>query len=236
MRHELFRFAGHHIPRSALLVTRSDLGTHTGIIYRDDNDELQLLEFYLGGQIVSRPWGGRHPHVVLDTDDDDKLAYLNGLCQVIAQRYSGRLPEHLFSFRRSPEAFINMTTGELNLGDAIGASCASFVLLVLSMSDIDLVVTDRDWPYRQSDFDRVAQLAPALQREYSGRPDDLVKILTEIPSPRVAPEEVVGAAMCPDPPATQAFAERAGKWVIGLFDHNADFLDERGNLRLPSPP
>ncbi len=129
-----------------------------------------------------------------------------------------------------------MGSGELYLGDAVGASCASFVFLILSINAIDLVVTGPDWPYRQADFDRVAGLLPALQEQYRDRQEDLVRILTEIPSPRVAPEEVAGAAMCPNQPASQAYAERAGQWIMGLFDHNDGFLDRRGILQATAAP
>jgi hypothetical protein len=123
----------------------------------------------------------------------------------------------------------------LYLGDAVGASCASFVLLVLSAAGIDLVVTGPDWPHRPADDARHAELLPRLEEQYRGRPDVLPRIHAELPCPRVAPEEVAGAAMSPEPPASQAFAERAGKWIMGLFDHNAGFLDDHGNLLLAPP-
>jgi hypothetical protein len=39
-----------------------------------------------------------------------------------------------------------------------------------------------------------------------------------------------------DHPADQAFAERAGQWILGLFDHNARFLDDNGRLIPPTRP
>src|SRR5690242_7728075 len=128
MRHDLFRFSGNHIPQAAVLISRSDLGTHTGIIYRDnENGGLRRLDFHINGAISSTPWRGQHPHVVLDVDDDDDaLSTLASLCRVMAERYNQRPPEHLYGLRRSPNAFINPATGDLYLGDEVGASCASF--------------------------------------------------------------------------------------------------------------
>ena len=231
MRHDLFRFSGRHIPRAAVLINREELGTHTGVVYRDDRDELQRLDFYLDGTIRSRAWSGRRAHVIPNTDDD-ALDTLNSVCRVVAQRYRQQPRQHLFAFGRSPAAFISPDTGELYLGDAVGASCASFVLLVLSAAGIDLVVTGPDWPHRPADDARHAELLATLAQQPGNAPDYLALVQDELPCPRVAPEEVAGAAMCPDLPASQAFAERAGKWIMGLFDHNRNFLDSSGRLSI----
>jgi hypothetical protein len=218
MKHDLYRFSGNHIPRAAILIIRGSLGTHTGIIYRDRNDALRILDFHLDGRIVDEPWRGRYPHVIPNTDDD-ALDTLAGLCQVVADRYRGRPPEHLFGFRMSPQAFINPVTGELYLGESVGATCASFVLLVLGQACIDLVTTGPDWPHRPADDARHTQLFAMLEQRFPD-PNYLTRVAADLPCPRVAPEEVAGAGMCPNPPAEQSFAERAARWILDLFDHN----------------
>ncbi len=236
MRHDRFRFSGRDIPQAAIAIQREDLGTHTAIIYRDDGGELQRLDFLLDGMIANRPWRGNRAHVIPNTDED-ALANLSSVCRVVARRYGWRPRLHLFAFRRSPTAFIDPVTGELYLGGSLGASCASFVLLVLAAAGIDLVVTGPDWPHRPADDDRHAGLLPALAQQYSNDPVYLAQVRGELPCPRVAPEEIAGAAMFPDLPdraADQAFAERAGQWIIGLFDHNDQFLNEEGGL-IPRP-
>jgi hypothetical protein len=224
MRHDLFRFSGHHVPQAAILIQRTDEGTHTGIIYRGDNDELQLLEFYLGGEIISRPWMGRHPHVIPNTgDDSDALENLASLCRVIAKRYQANPRQHLYGFRRSRMAFVNPVTGQLYLGDSVGATCASFVLIVLSTAGIPFVVDGPDWPYRPGVDDPAhAHILAELEQHYPD-PAYLARVRAELPCPRVAPAEVAGAGMCPHPPASQPFAERAAQWIMELFAHNDRF-------------
>jgi hypothetical protein len=218
MRHDLFRFSGSHIPQAAILIRRTDLGTHTGVIYRDESGGLRLLDFRLGGEIVNLPWDGRHAHVLLSADED-ALENLASLCRVIARRYSSHNPEHLFGFKRNPSAVVR-PNGELYLGDSVGATCASFVLIVLDTAKIELVVSGPDWPHRpHTDDARHAALLPALQQLYQD-PAYIDRVRAELPCPRVAPEEVAGAAVCPTPPADQAFAERAARWILGLFEHN----------------
>lgn len=224
MRHDLYRFSGHHVPRAAVYLSQSeDLGTHTGIIYRDEGGQLACLDFYLEGVIASRRWNGKWPHVIPNADDD-ALENLSSLCRVVAQRYRRGTPEHLFGFSRDARAFINQLTGQLNLGDAAGASCASFVLIVLSTARIELVTSGDEWPYRpRVDDARHAQLLDVLATVPRFTAADLARIRSELPCPRVAPEEVIAACMypdLPDRPADQAFATRAASWLLGLFDYN----------------
>jgi hypothetical protein len=222
MRHDLFRFSGNHVPHAAILISRSQYGTHTAIIYRDTRKRLRRLEFFLEGKIVTRAWDGSEFHVIPNADDD-ALKNLAALCQVIARRYDPAPPEHLFGFRRCPTAYIDTRTGELHLGSAAGASCASFVLIVLSSARINSVVEGDEWPYRpEPDDARHSELADLL-RTRGRNPEEIERVLAELPCPRVAPEEVAGAGMfpdLPDRPADQAFAERAARWIIDLMDLN----------------
>jgi hypothetical protein len=232
MRHDLFRFSGHDIAEAAILLSREGLGTHTGIVYRDEAGELQRLDFYLDGTIGNRQWKGKRAHVVPNADDD-ALANISSVCRVVARRYGWIPRRHLFAFRRSNAAFINPVTGELYLGEVAGASCASFVLLILFAAGVDLVVSAADWPHRPADDARHAGLLAELERHFGNDPNYLARVRSELPCPRVAPEEIAGAAMFPDlldRPADQTFAERAGKWIVGLFDHNDNFLDNDGAL------
>lgn len=220
MRHDLFRFSGSHVTHAAFLIARFPAGTHTGIIFRDQNRGLQLLDFHLDGQVNTEVWDGRHPHVIPNTDDD-ALANLASLCRVIANRYRNHPPTHLYGMRRSPNAYVNPTTGELYLGGAVGATCASFVLIVCETAAIDLIVPAEDWPHRpNTDDPRHNQLYATLARHFSD-PAYLARVWAELPCPRVAPEEVAGAGLCPNPPANQQFCERAAKWIMELFDLNA---------------
>jgi hypothetical protein len=224
MRHDLFRFSGNHVPYAAILLSRSRYGTHTAIIYRDDQRRLRRLDFYLEGQIASSEWKGDEFHVIPNVDDDDALANLAALCQVVAKRYDLKPPEHLFGFRRSPQAHIDARTGELYLGDAAGTSCAAFVLIVLTSARIELVAQGDDWPHRpESDDLRHSQLVELLRRRGTSQ-NDIDRVCAELPCPRVAPEEVAGAGMfpgLPDRPADQVFAQNAARWIIALKDLNS---------------
>lgn len=226
MRHDLFRFSGNFIPYAAILITRGDLGTHTGIIYRNDRDELHVIEFCLGGEINTRSWSGRRFHLIPNADDD-ALSNLADYCQAMTTRYQGKPAEHLFGVGRDPNAYVHPDTKELHLGSALGASCASFVLIVLKSAGIDLVTSGADWPYRPGPDDtRHNELITILRDR--GRPAIHIElVMAECPCPRVAPEEVAGACMypnLPDEPASQAFCERAASWIIGLLDYQ----DARG--------
>jgi hypothetical protein len=220
MRRDLFRFCGDHIPRAAIFL--SGAGTHTGIVYRDEHDRLTRLEFFLNGGIDSEPWDGRHFHVLPNTDDD-ALDTLSSLCRVLSRRYSASQPEHLFGFGRDPRAYVDPRTGQLHLGGAAGASCASFVIIVFSSARIQLVVDPPDWRERPSDDVRHDELFLMLTENPRYSPADLTQIHNDLPCPRVAPVEVTGAGMypnLPDEPASQEFAENAARWIMGLFEHN----------------
>ena len=192
-------------------------------MYRDDQGSLLRVDFYLDGRIASRPWGGGHFHVIPNTDDD-ALSNLAALCQVMERRYRAKPPEHLYAFRRNPHAYVDVRTGELHLGGSLGASCASFVLIVLSSAGIELVESGEGWPYREGpDSARHEELIEIL-RQQNFSESYIERICTELPCPRVAPEEVAGAAMYPDlraKPAPQSFAEDAAKWIVDLWALNA---------------
>ena len=221
MRHDLFRFSGGHVPDAAILIARyGAVTTHTGIIFREEGRGLHLIDFHLDGRVVVEWWSGQHPHVIPNVDDD-ALANLASLCRVMAGRYRNRPAEHLYGLRRSKHAYVNPVTGDLYLGDTVGATCASFVLIVLEVAVIELVVTGADWPHRADADDQRHEGLVRLLEKHFPNPDYLARVRAELPCPRVAPQEVAGAAMCPNPPADQAFCERAASWVMELFDHNA---------------
>lgn len=221
MRHDLFRFSGIHVPQAAILISKVRGGTHTGVIYRNGNGGLSLLEFCLGGEIVGDPWIEQAPHVIPNNDDDeidgDTLQNLASLCRVIANRYRHQPQQHFYGFGRSRHAYIDPVTGTVYLGEG-GATCASFVLLVMETARINLVVSGEDWPHRPLQDDPAHErLSKLLERNYPG---NLARVQANLPCPRVAPAEVAGAGMCPNPPATQEFAERAASWIMDLFTHN----------------
>lgn len=228
MRHDLFRFSGNDVPHAAILLSRSEHGTHTAIIYRDDEGHLRRLEFFIDGEIKSNEWRGDAFHVIPNRDDD-ALANLAALCQVIASRYDPlERPEHLFGFRRSPDAYIDARTGELFLGGSAGTSCAAFVLITFSSAGIELVVQRDQWPHRpERDDVRHDQLVELL-RTRRRTPEEIDLVCAELPCCRVAPEEVAGAGMfphLPDRPADQQFAQRAGEWIIAHRNVNDEYPD-----------
>lgn len=232
MRHSLFRFSGNNIPHAAILIARSKLGTHAGIIYRNaDRKNLEVIDFHLNGNIVSKPWEdfkkewnrfGLHFHVILDIDDDDAIRDFANLCTRVSRHYQGKRSEHVFSYPRIKNGAVNPLTGEIDLGGAVGMSCATFVLLLLESTGIFLVAPVEEWPHRPDrDNKRHEELSMAVV-QYSGMSqDNLGKVRAQLPCPRVAPEEIAGSAMFPDLPntsANQEFAEQAGDWIINLFD------------------
>lgn len=226
MRQDLFRFFGNHIPKIAILILRARDGTHTGLIYRDEDGNLRLLQFCLSGEINDQPWDGKTAHVILDLgEDEDALSNLSGLCQTVAQRHDGP-PQYRYpyGFKMGPDSAV-LPDGALYLGEDGAATCASFILLILFQARIELVVRGPDWPHRpNADDAKHAALVELYQRHYPNQ-ERRSRMLSQLPCPRVAPEEIAGAVMCPDPPASQQFAERAAKWIMGLFDYNRDFND-----------
>ena len=105
MRIDLFRFSGEHIPQVAILFIRwpNNAGTHTGIVYRDENGHLYELDLQGNRELGNRPWVGRFAHVIPNTDDD-AIANIASLCRVISRRNrerqrSGRPGEILYALK-----------------------------------------------------------------------------------------------------------------------------------------
>ena len=220
MRYDLFRFSvPPAVPHVAILISRSDLGTHTGIIFRGAGGNLERMDFCMDGRIACGGWSGRHNHVIPNVDDD-ALENLASLCRVIAGRYRNRRAEHRYGFSRDPGARADPITGILNLGAASGATCASFVLIVFSSAGIELV--DPVWPRRPHLDDPNHQRLITILGVHGGVDGPYIsRVRKELPCPRVAPEEVAGSGMYPDlqeRPADQEFADRAGQWIMDVLE------------------
>jgi len=119
-------------------------------------------------------------------------------------------------------ARFNAATGEPHLGEGVGLTCSTFVLIVFLSAGVPLVDLT-NWPARPTDAPRHSDLINFLTGQ-GGDPAYIARVQAELPCSRVAPEEVAGAGMNPDlltnQPANQAFTERAARWILGLLDHN----------------
>ena len=204
----------------------NNAGTHTGIIYRGEDERLYQLDLQGNRLLSNTVWSGRYVHVIPNTDDDaiDNIA---SLCRIISRRSEqrrqrGQPGEILYAMKVDAASRFNAATGELHLGEGVGLTCSTFVLIVFLSAGVPLVDLT-NWPARPADAPRHSALINFLTGQ-GGDPAYIARVQAELPCSRVAPEEVAGAGMNPDlltnQPANQAFTERAARWILGLLDHN----------------
>jgi hypothetical protein len=148
MRRDLFRFSGDHILHAAVVIQRfRGGGDHTGIVYWGVDSGLRFLACHFDGSIRDEPWRGDLTYVIPNTDDD-ALANLASICRVTAERYREQPPQHRYAFRRSPSAGIDVGSGRLDVGDALGPTRASFVIIATASAGVGLVAGGEGWPHR----------------------------------------------------------------------------------------
>jgi len=229
MRLDLFRFSGDHIPHVAIILIRwPDGGTHTGIVYREKDGQLHLIDLQGNRQLSTKLWAGKYAHVIPNVDSD-AIENIASLCRVISERNGklkagGQQGEILYALKIDAAARFNAATGDLHLKEGIGLTCASFVLIVFLTAGVPLVDLE-NWPPRESDDVRHDQLVNMLRGGCT--PEELAKVQGERPCSRVAPEEVAGAGLSPKlplyEPLSQTEAGLAGKWLLGALDLNTRF-------------
>lgn len=203
-------------PRIAVLATRRDGCSHSGIFFLDENGDPKVIDQGWHERTSHRPF----QDTVIHFQDCLVLAHpaihriseglLRGLCRKIARLIDTNGMRIPYAIRVSPRARFNLFSGRLELADGNGLTCCGFTTLIFKSVGVNLIDFE-GWPQRDSDRDRHQELVDAMQM--SGVPADHVALVQgEIDSLRASPEEVAGAALCKIP-ANSNTAIPAGEYV-----------------------
>jgi hypothetical protein len=194
-------------PTAGVAVTITpDKNTHVGVLYRDDKDDVYLLHLKFHCDLVNQsvdpldksadlmdPSEFLCADPCLEMEDAEAVA---GHCRAIARDN----PPIWFAIHYNPDARLAEQQGKVKLvGDNKGLNCSTFVLAVFKHAGPGLVAIG-GWPQRASDKTWHRQLVRILRLKAPRWHADRVE--KDVGCARVRPEEVAGACLEEDLPAT----------------------------------
>jgi hypothetical protein len=190
--------------------------THTGVIYKHGVG-LRMIHLGWHHQLHDSEWkyGQNYAHVVPNLPRERANA-VAALCRLIRRKHPG-IP---YAFRLVEDVRFNTTTGDIILSrGALGLNCSSFVLIVFLQAGIRLIQLDT-WEERAEDRQWQQYLLDLLSR--TNAPAEHVEaVREEIGSARIRPEEVAGACLEDDLPASFARCRDNGQAIVNALDREA---------------
>jgi hypothetical protein len=186
-------------------------GDHTVLVYRDDDDQVQMLHLCGHHDLRKSPpsrkcrlWG--EPNI----EAENAVMVAAHAARVWNQLPSGKLP---YGFS-DPQGFFDERGVMVVSEDKIGLTCASLVLAIFHISGSALVEYST-WKPRADDV--VAQFE--LKRELlANDPVHSTRAATQIGKVRYRPLEVVGAAVGRKLPMKATTARRWAKRLAALLE------------------
>jgi hypothetical protein len=188
--------------------------THAGVIYKD-RDGLRMIHLGWHHQLHDSEWrfGQNYAYVVPEVPPERANA-VAALCRLIRRKQPG-IP---YAFRLVEDVRFEMTTGDIVLSKgASGLNCSSFVLIVFLQAGIRLIQLET-WEERPEDREWQQYLLDLLIRT-SAPSGHVEAVRTEIGCARVRPEEVAGACLEQDLPASFARCRDNGRAILNFLDH-----------------
>jgi hypothetical protein len=190
----------------AVTVT-NERNTHTGILYRDENDRVWLLHLRFHCSLENRDFDPSYLCAEPDLEPED-AEVVAGHCRSIARDN----PPIWFAIHYNTRARIGEEAGRMALSmEGKGLNCSTFVLTVFQSAGPALVDFAR-WPKRASDraWHRhlMSMLRPRVPLWY------FKKVAKDIGCARVRPEEVAGACLEDGLPVSFPQCEASGRHVL----------------------
>ncbi len=185
--------------------------THTGILYRDAQQRTRLLHLRFHYDLHSEPFDGSYICVDLELEIEDAKSVAQW-CQLIAND-SSKFPVR-FAINYNPNATLRREQGRPVIRSyGKGLNCATFVIILFKEIGINLVNFDR-WPKRPRDAVWHKRLLEELRKHTDVSPGYFRRVERDVGCARVRPEEVAGAGLEYDLPASFAQCEANGVFVL----------------------
>jgi hypothetical protein len=190
--------------------------THAGVIYKG-GDGLRMIHLGWHHQLHDSEWkyGQNYAHVVPNIPQE-RVNAVAALRRLIRRKYPG-IP---YAFRLVEDVRFNTTTGNIILSKgALGLNCSSFVLIVFLQAGVRLIQLET-WEERPEDRVWQQHLLDLLIR--TNAPTEHVEAVRgEIGCARIRPEEVAGACLEDDLPASFARCRDNGQAIVNAIDRGA---------------
>jgi hypothetical protein len=215
----------------AVAACRTEHGTHVGIVYREGT-ERKLLHFAFHHCLVEQDFKKfRHRYVSVEPAlTDPELIAFAGLCREIYRQFQAhqRMP---YNLQNDQSGFDPSTLDFVMPMGSTGISCATFVLKTFSSPGppVGVWLLDASGWQASRPGDREMQEyyvktlrnmpdstgGPAYAADCRAQAD---RIESEIGCPRIRPEEVAGACLEDELPATFRQCERNGRLILKELD------------------
>lgn len=187
--------------------------THAGVIYKD-GDGLRMIHLGWHHQLHDSEWkpGGNYASVVPNIAPERANA-VAALCRLIRRKHP-RIP---YAFRLVEDVRFDAMTGDIILSrGALGLNCSSFVLIVFLQTGIRLIRLET-WEERPEDRAWQHYLLEILIRTKAPEPH-VEAVRSEVGCARIRPEEVAGACLEDDLPASFQQCRDNGVAIVNAID------------------
>ena len=199
---------------------------HSGIFYRNRGKEIAFLELIIDGTIRSgtpdQCRATRFIWSLAPVDDQFRREQLATLCELIAVN-GQRVP---YGFKHVDATF-SLANGSLVIaGNPIGLTCATLVLAVFASHRIELIDTST-WQLRDADTKWQQQMIEEMRNNpHWGVPAGEIDLNeSDVPCLRYSPDDIMGAALAGQIPASFETATRLGGAAIQALDAMWKYLD-----------
>lgn len=127
-------------------------GRHTGIVYRDEDEQLQLLHLAFHKLLLKEPFQSfKYANkclTVLTSLAPEQIIFLSGMCEVIHKKNAGNIPYGI-SFTKD-RVFSNEGEYFAN-SEGHGLTCSTFILEMFRFLNLELLDLD-SWVSRSDDL------------------------------------------------------------------------------------
>jgi hypothetical protein len=190
--------------------------THAGVIYKDRGD-LRMIHLGWHHQLHDSEWKyGQNYAYVVPNIPPERASAVAALCRLIRRKQPG-IP---YAFRLVEDVRFDMTTGDIVLSKgALGLNCSSFVLITFLQAGVRLIQLET-WEERPEDRAWQQHLLDLLIRT-NAPPGHIEAVRTETGCARIRPEEVAGACLEEDLPASFARCRDNGQAIVNALDYGA---------------
>ncbi len=208
-------------PPLAVIVCRTDRGTHTGLLYFADDEHDRVILHLAFHRILQQERLDGDPPLwkpavwatpAIDREMSEAVA---ALCRLV-HRVNGDdgLP---YSLKYIDQKF-HIGTGMLELGpDSAGLTCASFVLALLNTYSVRLL-RQEEWQLRPGDEEWQAAIIRFAQQNKRASPQHIAAMKREIGCARFRPTDIAAGAGSQRIPIGFDDATRDGAQIQDLLD------------------
>jgi hypothetical protein len=209
----------HDIQFLALAFRKFPTHTHAGIIYRDVDGEVFMLELRGPNELhreACRPSVGW----TIPTLKREELRLVAQMCDLVwtVHRANQDIP---YDIEYTRDGRFNANTGQLELGGKLkGLTCATFVLAVFNSFNIQLLELD-SWQIRPDDIEWQHWIAECFQDP---------GLAAKSPCLRYRPEEVVGVGLADSVPPTGIPFQIGQELGVEILKQQTEFLQRSGRI------